>query len=471
MKSISLGGDVMNYKNIAEKILQHLGGQENIISAAHCATRLRLVLNDETKANKKEIEDIEGVKGAFSSSGQFQIILGTGTVNKVYAELSGLANVEGASKEELKQIAAKRMNIFQRAIRVLSDIFVAIIPAIVASGLMMGLMESLSYAAANGYIPIDPSGSLFTLLKMFSNAAYIFLPILIGFSAARVFGGNAFLGAAVAMIMIHPDLQNAWTISEGIKKTLPVWFGLYNIPLVGYQGHVLPIVLSVGFMSIIEKRVRKIVPEVIDLFVTPLVTLLVTGYISLTIIGPVFVYIENFVLNGVQTLLAIPLGIGGAAIGAIYSTTVITGLHHSYVLIDLGQLSKLGYTYWLPIASAANVAQGGAALAVALRTKNKKVKGVAVPSALSACLGITEPAIFGVNLRFMRPFIGGVIGAVVAGFYVSLIHLGAKGLGVTGLFGILLHLHAPLQYIISILIAFGVAFGATLLLGWKEETE
>lgn len=461
----------MNYKVVAEEILKNLGGKENVISVAHCATRLRLVLKDETIPDKKAIENVEGVKGSFLSSGQYQLVLGTGTVNKVYDEFVKVADIKGSTKEEAKQEASKKLNPLQRALRILSDIFVPIIPAIVASGLLMGITNSLSYAASHNYINLNVNNSFFVLLSLFSNAAYLFLPILIGFSSAKVFGGNPFLGAVIAMIMIHPDLQNAWTVSDGIKRYLPVWFGLYKIPMVGYQGHVLPIVIATGLMSTIEKKLHKIVPEMVDLFVTPLITVIVTGYVTLTIIGPIFVFLENALLSGVQAILTIPFGIGGLVIGGIYSATVVTGLHHTYILIDLGQISKYGYTYWLPIASGANVAQGGAALAVAVKTKNTKIKSIAFPAALSACLGITEPAIFGVNLRFTRPFIGASIGAAAAGFYCSIVHLGARSTGVTGIFGILLHLHAPVQYTISFLIALGVGFLATILLGWKEDVE
>ena len=222
-------------------------------------------------------------------------------------------------------------------------------------------------------------------------------------------------------------------------------------------------------MSKLEIKLHKIVPEMFDLFVTPLVTIFVTGYLTLTLVGPVFVFIENAVLTGVQQLIQLPFGIGGFLMGGIYASTVVTGVHHMYSIIDIGQISQYGYTYWLPIASAANVAQGGAALAVAVKTKNKKLKSLAFPAAVSSMLGITEPAIFGVNLRYFRPFIAASIGAACGALYASVVGLGATGTGVTGVFGILLHLHAPLQYIILFAISLGVAFVMTLVLGWKEE--
>ena len=459
----------MDYKKTAESILKEIGTSENVVSAAHCATRLRLVIKNNDVVNKKAVEDIEGVKGVFFASGQLQIIFGTGIVNHVYSEFSKLTGQQKVSKEELKKAASANDNKFKQLIKTLGDIFVPIIPAIVACGLMMGLTEAINFCVSNGFLNVNTNASWFVFLKLFSNAAYIFLPILIGFSSSKVFGGNQFLGAVMAMIMIHPDLQNAWTVaSDGYQTMQSVWFGLYEIPLVGYQGHVIPIVISTYIMSIIENKLHKIVPSALDLFVTPLVTIFVTGYLTLTMVGPVFVFLENALLQGVQYIVQIPFGIGSAIIGGVYASTVVTGIHHMYSIIDLGQIAKYGLTYWLPIASAANLAQGGAALAVAIKTKDKKIKGLAFPAALSSMLGITEPAIFGVNLRFMKPFIAGSIGGAAGALYASIVHLGATATGVTGIFGILLHLHAPIHYLIMMAISVGVAFFTALALGWDE---
>ena len=458
-----------NYKEIAQQIINEIGTSENIVSAAHCATRLRLVIKSNERVNKEAIENIDGVKGVFFASGQLQIIFGTGVVNKVYEEFAQLTGQGEVSKEELKQAASANDNKFKKIIKTLGDVFVPIIPAIVAGGLMMGLTESINFCVNNGYLAIDTSASWYVFLTMFSNAAYIFLPILIGFSSAKVFGGNQFLGAVIAMIMLHPDLQNAWTVaSEGVLRNQSVWFGLYEIPMVAYQGHIIPIVIAVYIMSFIENKLHKIVPEMIDLFVTPLVTVFITGYLTLTLVGPVFVFLENSLLTGVQQIVQLPFGIGGFIIGGIYATTVVTGIHHMYSIIDMGQIANYGYTYWLPIASAANIAQGGATLAVGVKTKNKKLKSLAFPAALSAMLGITEPAIFGINLRYIKPFIGAALGGAAGGLYASIVGLGATGTGVTGIFGILLHLHSPINYIIMFAIALGVAFFTTLLLGWDE---
>ena len=459
----------MDYKKAAAGVLESIGGKENIISAAHCATRLRLVIADNGKVDKKTLENAEGVQGVFEAQGQLQIIFGTGTVNKVYDEFIAQSGAAAVSKDEAKAQGARKGNWFQRAIKTLGDIFVPIIPAIVASGFLMGIMESLKFMVNNGFIELDSTSSLFVFADLFSNVAYTFLPILIAFSAAKVFGGNPFLGAVVGMIMIHPSLQNAWTVADGVQTYQEVFFGLYEVPLVGYQGHVIPVIIAVWVMCFLEKRLHKIVPPMFDLFVTPLVSVFVTGYLTLAAIGPLFTTVENFVIDGVQWLIAIPFGIGSFIMGGLYATTVVSGIHHMYTIIDLGQLSAYGLTFWLPLASAANVAQGGAALAVAIKTRNKKLKSMALPASLSAFMGITEPAIFGVNLRFFRPFIAGAVGGACGALYASIVGLGATGTGVTGIFGILLHLHHPIQYILTVGIAAGVAFALSWIMGIPEE--
>ena len=459
----------MDYGKTAKEILEKVGGSKNIVSAAHCATRLRLVIADNNKADKGALENIEGVKGVFEASGQLQIILGTGTVNKVFDQFIAIAGITASTKAEAKEAAAKQQNVFMRAIKLLGDIFVPIIPAIVASGFLMGIMNSLDFMINNGFINMDTSSSIYVFASLFSNTAYTFLQILIAFSAAKAFGANPYLGAVIGMIMINPSLQNAYTVAtDGVLQTQSVFFGLYDIDMVGYQGHVIPVVIAVWLLSVIEKKLHKVVPEVLDLFVTPLVSVFVTGYLTLAIIGPIFVWAENAILNAIQWMLTLPFGIGSLIMGALYAPTVVTGIHQMYTAIDIGQIAQYGVTYWLPLASAANIAQGAAALAVALKSKDKKVKSLALPSSLSAFMGITEPAIFGVNLRFFKPFIAGCTGGGCGALYASIVHLGAKGTGVTGIFGILLCLDEPVQYFIEMVIAVGVAFVISFLL-YKDQ--
>ena len=456
----------MDYRKTAQEIYDGIGGKQNLISAAHCATRLRLVIGDNDKCDKETVEEIDGVQGVFFASGQMQIILGTGTVNKVYDEFIKIAGIEGSSKEEVKQAASAKQNIFKRAIKTLGDIFVPIIPAIVASGLLMGLLEGL----CNVWPQMAESGT-YVIIHLFSNAAFVFLPILIAISAAKVFGGNQFLGAVVGMIMIHTDLVNAWSVASMNAADIPkasAWLGLYDVNLVGYQGHVIPVVIAVWLMSVIEKKLHKIVPEIIDLFVTPLVTVLVTGYVTLTVIGPIFSTIENWVLNGAQSLITLPFGIGGAIVGALYAPTVVAGVHHMYNAIEAGLLSSIGSNTWMPIATAANVAQGAACLAVALKSRNAKTKAVALPASLSSYMGITEPAIFGVNVRYMKPFIAGCIGGACGGLGGGLFHIRASAYGITRVFGFLITTSYTWQYALVMIVATAVAFAISWVL-YKEE--
>ena len=458
----------MDYRKCAQEIFQQVGGRENLVSAAHCATRLRLVIADNSKLNRKALESIDGVKGVFSNAGQLQLILGTGTVNKVYDEFLAVSGMTAATKEEVKAAAAARQPLPKRMVKALGDVFVPILPAIVASGLIMGLLEGLCKA-----FPALADSGTYTIFHLFSNAAFVFLPILVAVSAARVFGGNLFLGAVIGMIMIHTDLVNAWSVADYVANGTPipsadVWFGLYHINLTGYQGHVIPVIIAVWIMCQIEKRLHKIVPEMLDLFITPLVTVCATGYLTLTIFGPVFSTVENWVLSGVQSLITIPFGIGAALMGAIYPLTVVCGVHHMYNVIEAGMLSSVGLNTWMPIASAANFAQGAACLAVALKTRDRKTKALALPSAMSAALGITEPAIFGVNLRLVKPLVAGMIGGAAGSVVGSMFHIGATAYGVTGLFGFLTTTDYLVPYAIELAVSFAVAFAVSWFL-YKEQ--
>ncbi|MBO4866790.1 MAG: PTS glucose transporter subunit IIA [Ruminococcus sp.] len=444
----------MDYKILASEILEAIGGKQNLASAAHCATRLRLVIADNNKVKKTDLENFDGVKGVFEASGQLQIILGTGTVNKVYAEFIQLAGIEAASKEDVKKAAAAKSPWYKRAIKTLGDVFVPIIPAIVATGLLCGLLGGLSKA-----FPSMADSHLYTLLDMFSNAALTFLPILIAVSAAKIFGANIYLGAVIGMIMIHPNLVNAWSVGDGSGlPTLWSWFGLWNINASGYQGHVIPVVIAILLLSVIEKWLHKHVPEMFDLFVTPLVSVLVTGFLTMTVIGPVFAQLESWVLTGAQWLIALPFGIGSFVMGAVYAPTVVAGVHHMYNAIELSMLADNGQNIWMPIATAANVAQGAAALAVALKTQNKKIKSMALPASLSAFMGITEPAIFGVNVRFGKPLVAGMAGGACGAAVASMMNVYATANGVTGIFGFLITTDSFFGYMLTFAVAAVVAF-------------
>ncbi len=453
----------LDYRKCAEEIFANLGGKDNVISAAHCATRLRLVIADNSKLNTEALENVEGVKGMFNSNGQLQLIIGTGTVNKVYDEFLAISGLTAATKAEVKEAAASRMPWWKKLLKTPGDVFVPILPAIVASGLMMGIVEAIPK-----FWPAFGESDWFSFLDLVANTAFALLPVLVAVSAARVFGGNIFLGGVIGLMMVHPALINAWTVGSYAAGEIPVWqLGPFTVQQVGYQGHVIPVILAVFLMSKLEGWLHKHVPEMIDLFVTPLVTVLVTALFTFTIIGPVFSVLENWILAGAQWLITVGFGIGSAIMGAIYPVTVVMGLHHMYNVIEAGMIASTGVNTWMPIASAANFAQFGACLAVALKVHNAKTKSVALPSSLSASLGITEPAIFGVNFRFMKPFVCGMIGGAVGSLFASWIGFGATTYGVTGIPGIPAVNNIPM-YLVELLISSGIAFILTWIV-WKED--
>ncbi len=448
----------LDYRKCAEELVPLLGGKENLISAAHCATRLRLVVADNSKIDQKAIENVEGVKGTFQSNGQFQIIIGTGTVNKVYDEFLAVTGLTAAAA------AAAKAPVWRRMLKTVGDVFVPILPAIVASGLMMGIVEALGHA-----IPGFSDSDWYGFLDLVSNTAFTFLPVIVAISAARVFGGNLFLGAVIGLMMVHPSLTNGWNAADGYD----VWYlfghglkiGSYTFGQVnqlGYQGHVIPVIIAVYFMSKLEKWLHKHVPEIIDLFVTPLTTVFVTALLTFMIIGPIFSTAETYVLTGAKWLITAGYGIGAAAMGAIYPITVVMGLHHMYNVIEAGMLAEGGLNIWMPLAF-------GACLAVGVKTRNAKRRSVAIPSALSASLGITEPAIFGVNLRLYKPFVFGMIGGAVGALFGSLSGLGATAYGVTGIPGLLTIDNIPV-YLVLLAISGGIAFALTFFF-WHEDPE
>ncbi|MBQ8692626.1 MAG: PTS transporter subunit EIIC, partial [Synergistaceae bacterium] len=469
----------LNYRKCAEEIVANIGGRDNIAQAAHCATRLRLVIKDNGKINKKVLENVEGVKGMFENNGQLQLIIGTGTVNKVYAEFLSVTGMTEATKDDVKAAAAAQQPVWKRMLKALGDVFVPILPAIVASGLMMGLIEALGKV-----YPAFADTNWYYFLDMVANTAFAYLPVIVAVSAARVFGGNLYLGGVVGLAMIHSSLLNAWNVgnSAAINEffnittgVIPSWnllgdfrigeWIVGSISRVGYQGHVIPVIIAVWMMCMIEKWLHKYVPEMIDLFVTPLCTVLSTVFLTFAIIGPAFAQLEAWVLAGARVLVRNPVGAG--VMGAAYPWTVVMGLHHMYNVIEAGMLADSGVNTWMPIASAANFAQFGACLAIGLKARSNRTKAIAIPSSLSAALGITEPAIFGVNMRFFRPFIAGMIGGTIGAVFGAFTGIGATAYGVTGLPGYLT-IKEPLQYTILLAISGGLAFIIAYFI-WREE--
>lgn len=438
----------MNYKKSAEEILQAIGGKDNIHSMTHCATRLRLVLNDESQVDEAALSEMEVVKGTFSTGGQYQIIIGSGTVNKVYNELEKVAGKADTSHESEEEPQRKQhMNPIQRFVKLLSDIFVPIIPAIVAGGLLMGLNNILTapglFYDKQSLIEVhDQFAGLAGMINIFANAPFTLLPILIGFSAAKRFGGNAFLGAALGMILVHPDLMNAYEYPKALEagKAIPHW-DLFDLKInqVGYQGQVLPMLVAAYILAKIERGLRKITPTVLDNLLTPLLSIFITAFLTFLFVGPITRTIGYWISDGLTWLYDIGGAIGGLIFGLLYAPIVITGMHHSFIAIEtqlIADSSSTGGSFIFPIATMSNVAQGAAALAAFFIVKeNKKLKGVASAAGISALLGITEPAMFGVNLKLRYPFIGAIIGSGIGAAYISFFKVKAIALGTAGIPG------------------------------------
>lgn len=454
----------MTNTEIAKKVIEALGGRENVNSVAHCATRLRVMVKDEAKINKDAIESLEKVQGAFFNSGQYQIIFGTGTVNKMYDEVVALG-LPTSTKAEMKAEAAKQGNWFQRAIRTFGDVFVPIIPVIVATGLFMGVRGLLT--ALGMTLPEDVT----TYTQILTDTAFIILPGLVVWSTFRVFGGNPAVGIVLGMMLVSGSLPNAWAVASGGEVTAMQFFGF--IPVVGLQGSVLPAFIIGVVGAKFEKAVRKVVPDVLDLLVTPFVTLLVMSILGLFVIGPVFHVVENYILIGTKAILNLPFGLGGFLIGGVHQLIVVSGVHHIFNLLEVQLLAADHANPFNAIITAAMTAQGAATVAVGVKTKNPKLKTLAFPAALSAFLGITEPAIFGVNLRFRKPFFLSLIAGAIGGGLASILGLAGTGNGITIIPGTMLYIGNGqlLQYLLMVAVSFVLGFALTYMFGYEDEVE
>lgn len=460
-----------NYQKIAKEVIEAVGGKDNIISAAHCATRLRIILKDRKKVDDKAVESIDKVKGFFFTAGQYQIIFGTGTVNKVFEQVSALG-IASASKSEQSQMAAEQgNNKLKRAIRVFSDIFVPIIPAMVATGLFMGVRGLLlqeQILAIFGLTPESIPAALLTFTQILTDTAFGFLPVLICWSAFKKFGGSPILGIVVGLMLVSPSLPSRWGVSQGTEEPLI----LFGIKMAGYQASVLPAFLTGLVGAKLEIWFRKRISDTLDLILTPFLTLLLSLICGLMIIGPIASGIEAGILNLMVFIFTLPFGLGGLIWGGINQLIVVTGVHQALSVVEIQMIADTGWNLVNPISTCSIVAQAGAAFAVGVKSKSKKIKALSFPSVISALLGITEPAIFGVNLRFVKPFIMGLIGGAAGGFLASLLNLKATGMGITAIPGTLLYLNN--QFILYILVAvfsFGVSFALTYLFGYKDKEE
>ena len=461
----------MDYAKIASQLIENVGGKQNIKSVQHCATRLRLQLKNNDLRNEEAVSDIEGVKGVFLTQSQFQIIFGSGLVNLVCDEVQkqlGIA-VDTSADDEKEE---KKGNALQRLVKLLSDIFVPIIPAIVAGGLLMGLNNILTAAMFHGKSVIDlyPQWKgLATAINLFASAPFTFLPVLIGFSATKKFGGNPYLGAAMGMIMVHPDLLSAYSI--GIAQP-PVWniFG-FKIAAIGYQGTVLPVLAVAFILATIEKKLHKVTPTWLDNLTTPLISIMVTSFLTFIFVGPVLREAGNLLADGITWVYNTLGFVGGGLFGLAYAPICLTGMHHSFIAIEtqlIAAKATTGGSFIFTTASMNNVAQGAAVLAVLFLTKNEKMKSICSASGVSALLGITEPAMFGVTLKLKYPFYAAIIGSAVGNAYCAATGVLAQALGAAGLPGFLSMLPKDyLNFAIGLILSMAVSAVLTAIF-WKK---
>jgi len=446
---------------VATEILKNIGGKENIRSVEHCATRLRLILKDKSQINEQGIEAIDGVKGQFFAAAQYQIILGTGFVDKVYAVV--VQKTEGSMDEDHKSAAYDEMTTVQKISRTFGDVFVPIIPVLVATGLFMGLRgmaQSLGIQFGDNFLRMS---------QILTDTAFAFLPALVTWSTMKKFGGTPVIGIVLGLMLVAPQLPNAYAVAGGQAQVIPMdIFGL-TIPVVGYQGSVLPALVLGIFASKLQKWFKSFVPDILDLIVTPFMTLFISMLVGILIVGPIMHTIEIEIFDAVKVFLNLPFGIGGLLVGGLHQIIVVSGVHHVFNALEIELLATTGQDAFNAIITGAIVAQGGAALAVALKTKNPKKRSLYISSTIPAFLGITEPAIFGINLRFVKPFVYALVGGAAAGMCASLMHLAGTGMGITVIPGTLLYMSHLFEYFIVNAVGFGVAFILTFTLFKVEE--
>ena len=464
----------MDHRKVAERVIKDVG-RDNIIAGAHCATRLRLVLKDDSKVDQKALDNDPDVKGTFKTNGQYQVIIGPGDVNDVYDEFIKITGLKELSTDDLKKVAAegKKKNPVMDFIKLLSDIFVPIIPALVAGGLLMALNNFLTSPGLFGpksVVQMVPNvAGISSMIQVMSAAPFIFMPILVGMSAAKRFGANQFLGATIGMIMTTPGLLGAnhfWDI-----------FGLH-VAQTNYQYQVIPVLVAVWVLSILEKYFHKHLPSAVDFTFTPLLSIMITGFLTFTIIGPVFKGVSDGITNAIVWLYDTTGAFGMGVFGLTYSAIVTTGLHQSFPAVETQLLAAFAKNpassgdFIFVTACMANVAQGAATFAIYFLTKNEKVKGLASSSGVSALLGITEPALFGVNLKYKFPFFCALIGAGVGAAFAGLMHVTAAALGSAGFLGFLSMVPKSIpMWALSVAISFIVAFGLTFVYGKRHFKE
>ncbi len=448
-------------ERVANLIAKYVGGMSNVRSAEHCATRLRLIVNDKSKIDEKAIENIDGVKGQFFAAQQYQIILGTGFVDKVTDAFINLnPALSGGSN---KEAAYEQMTLVQKISRTLGDVFVPIIPVLVATGLFMGLR------GASQSLGVQFSDTTLLMSQILTDTAFAFLPALVCWSTMKKFGGTPVIGIVLGLMLVFPGLPNAYAVGSGDAQPMPLDFLGLTIPLVGYQGSVLPALVLGIFAAKLQKWLKTFVPDIIDLIVTPFLTLFISMLFGLMIVGPIMHGLENVVFGAVRAFLELPFGIGGLVVGGLQQVIVVFGVHHVFNALEVQLLATTGRDAFNAIITGAIIAQGAAALAVAVKTQNPKKRALYISSAVPAFLGITEPAIFGINLRFVKPFMYGCVGGACAGAVSGFLHLAGTGMGITVIPGMLLYLDQLPQYLLVNAIGFVVAFVLTYTFFKTEE--
>ncbi|WP_416196661.1 glucose PTS transporter subunit IIA [Selenomonas sp.] len=452
--------DLPDEQRVAKLIEKYVGGMENVRNAEHCATRLRLIVNDKSKIDEKAIENIDGVKGQFFAAAQYQIILGTGFVDKVYAEFVKGTNFSGVSN---KEEAYAQMSLVQKISRTLGDVFVPIIPVLVATGLFMGLR------GAAQSLGLEFSENVLRMSRILTDTAFAFLPALVCWSTTKRFGGTPVIGIVLGLMLVSPELPNAYAIAGGTAQPIPMDILGIEVPVVGYQGSVLPALVLGIFAAKLQKKLKTIVPDVIDLIATPFLTLFISMLLGLLIVGPIMHTLELAIFGAVSAFLQLPFGIGGFVVGGLQQAIVVFGVHHVFNALEVQLLASTGVDPFNAIITGAIIAQGGAAAAVAARTQNKKKRALYISSIVPAFLGITEPVIFGINLRLMKPFLYALVGGACAGGLASFLHLAGTGMGITVLPGTLLYLDHLGAYILVNVVGFAVAFALTYLFFRPEE--
>ncbi|WP_428910691.1 PTS system trehalose-specific EIIBC component [Niallia sp. Krafla_26] len=463
----------MQYSEEAQKIVEAVGGLENINAATHCVTRLRFALSDEGIVDKEALDNLDVVKGTFSANGQYQIVIGQGTVDKVYKAMVHETGIQEASKDDVKAAGGNKLNPLQRAIKTLADIFIPILPAIVTAGLLLGLNNILvnPIFTDESIIKMYPSwAGVADMINVIASTAFTFLPALIGWSAVKRFGGNPLLGIVLGLILVHPALMPAGDYAiAAAKGEAPTWnlFGL-DVNMMGYQGQVLPVLVAAWVLATIEKWLKKRVIDSLQLLVVAPIALLVTGFLAFIIIGPVTFTIGSWITDGLVAIFeAAPL-IGGLVYGSLYAPLVITGMHHTFLAVDLQLIGSTGTTFLWPIVALSNIAQGSAVFAMFLAAKNEKLKGLAGTAGISAWLGVTEPAMFGVNIQYRYPFIAALIGTAIAGAFITLSNVQASSIGVGGIPAFLSIASGMTAFLIGMVIVIVIPFIITFLIAKRK---